>query len=199
MGYNFTPDPTVDLNQNKGPGLMVVAIVLPSLSTFIVCIRLYVRLFVVRSCGRDDYLILASSVSPMVLSQLDVFSFKIGHSYHGCRIHNNFYILGHGTTCTHTRPPFHFRSNEMVVGVQRSSQFRLLPFQALGSFLPAATGSPQKDSSFYICCHRCLDYCTDLLDHYSHGVLCAIEESVELACTRNLLATACHHHWPLRF
>jgi hypothetical protein len=69
MGHKFTPDPTVDLNQNKGPGLMVVAIVLPSLSTFIVCIRLYVRLFVVRSCGRDDYLILASSVSPMVLSK----------------------------------------------------------------------------------------------------------------------------------
>ena len=58
---------SVDLSENRGPGLLVVAAVMPSLAFLIVCIRLNVRLFVVHSFGRDDCFILIASVSTSVL------------------------------------------------------------------------------------------------------------------------------------
>jgi hypothetical protein len=55
--------PPIDLSENKGPGLLIVTIAMPTIAFLIVCIRLHVRLFVVHSVGRDDWLILIASVS----------------------------------------------------------------------------------------------------------------------------------------
>lgn len=63
-------DSSVDLSENKGPGLLIVIALMPALAFLIVCIRLHVRLFVVHSVGRDDWLILVASVSALVLSLL---------------------------------------------------------------------------------------------------------------------------------
>lgn len=54
------------LSEDKGPGLLVFATALPALSACVVALRLYVRLFMLRSCGIDDYLIFAATVSWLI-------------------------------------------------------------------------------------------------------------------------------------
>ncbi|KAE9364734.1 hypothetical protein N431DRAFT_550158 [Stipitochalara longipes BDJ] len=75
-------DPSVDLSENKGPGLLIVAAVMPSLAFLIVCIRLNVRLFVVHSFGRDDCLILMASLCSLLGAGLVMTSIHYGFGRH---------------------------------------------------------------------------------------------------------------------
>ena len=66
---------SVDCKQDRGTEALVVVSVLLSIATVTVALRLYIRIFMRRSLGWDDYFIVASLVGTLIY----MCTFKPGH------------------------------------------------------------------------------------------------------------------------
>jgi hypothetical protein len=177
---------------------MVLAIVMPSLAFTVVCVRLYVRLFVVHSCGRDDWLILAAAVGSSHYHLLRhglicivVFIDWICYHY---RI-NTFWIRASFSRNTQRR--HNYGSIEMELGCCCSRHVWLLLLQDISGILPTAPRTTSKDRTVPLGSHGSPDPGSDLGSSHLDRRVRPSGKVMEFQGSRNLLAWRSSHDWPI--